>query len=217
MRRRRREPRRTEVLGSAVAGLARRRALRQPLRRRGQRRADPLRRRDVLVAHGRTGAEAVGQAWWRAAAHRRALRHAHGGGALRDRGARQAQQLRRHGLLLGDDAVGLGLGGQHALRGVAVALALAVLLVGVLDADVLVHEVLAVHVRDGVIGGLEVGVGHEAVVLREAVLGVARDLGRGDERAEAREGVVEGLFVDERVEVADEEVGAYFDRLLLVG
>jgi len=98
-----------------------------------------------------------------------------------------------------------------------VALALAVLLVGVLDADVLVHEVLAVHVRDGVIGGLEVGVGHEAVVLREAVLGVARDLGRGDERAEAREGVVEGLFVDERVEVADEEVGAYFDRLLLVG
>jgi hypothetical protein len=34
--------------------------------------------------------------------------------------------------------------------------------------------------------------------------------------AEAGEGVVQGLFVDEGVEVADEELGAYFDGFLLV-
>jgi hypothetical protein len=36
------------------------------------------------------------------------------------------------------------------------------------------------------------------------------------ESAEAGEGVVEGFFVDERVEVADEELSAYFDGFLFV-
>jgi hypothetical protein len=78
----------------------------------------------------------------------------------------------------------LGLAGEHALGLVAVALALAVLFVGVLYADVLIHEVLSVHVGDSVVGGLEVGVGDEAIALREARL-IARDLGRLDQGAEA--------------------------------
>lgn len=94
-------------------------------------------------------------------------------------------------------------------------LALAVLLVRVLHADILVHEVLGVHVCDGVVGGLEVGVGDEAVAFGEAGF-VAGDLGRRDQGAEAGEGFVEGLFVDEGVEVADEELGADFDCFLLV-
>ena len=55
------------------------------------------------------------------------------------------------------------------------AFALAVLLVGVLDGDVFVHEVLVVHVGDGVVGGFEVGVGDEAVAFGEVGF-VAGDL-----------------------------------------
>ena len=38
-----------------------------------------------------------------------------------------------------------------------------------------------------------------------------------DEGAKATKGIVEHSFVDHRVEIADEEFGAYFDGLLLVG
>ena len=60
-------------------------------------------------------------------------------------------------------AVGFCLCGEHAFGLVAVALALTVFLVGVLDGDVLVHEVLVVHVGNGVVGRFEVAVGDEAV------------------------------------------------------
>lgn len=110
----------------------------------------------------------------------------------------------------------LGLGGEHPLGLVAVALALAVLLVRVLHADVLIHEELAVHVVDGIVAGLEAAVADEAVALAQAVV-VAGDLGRGDEGAEAAEGVVEDLLVNHGVQVADEELGADLEGLLLVG
>jgi hypothetical protein len=116
---------------------------------------------------------------------------------------------------LGHDVVFLGLGGEHAFCFVAMALAFAIFLISILHADVLVHKVLAVHVGDGIVGGFEGGVGDESVALGEAGL-VARDLGRLNERAETGEGVVEGLLVHDGVEVADEELGADFDRLLLV-
>lgn len=60
-------------------------------------------------------------------------------------------------------------GGEGTLCGVTVAFALAVLLVGVLDGDFLVHEVLAVHVGDGVVGGFKGGKGDEAVTLAQVV------------------------------------------------
>lgn len=120
------------------------------------------------------------------------------------------------GLHCGSHAVGLRLLGQHALCFVAVAGSLAVFLVGVLHGDLLAHHVLAVHVRDGGIRGVEVGVGNKAVPLRDVEF-IAGDLGGGDELAEAQEGVVEGALVDHGVEVADEELGADLDVLGFVG
>lgn len=61
------------------------------------------------------------------------------------------------------DVVFPRLGGEESLRLVAVTLALAVFLVGVLNRDFLVHEVLTVHGFDGFIGGFEGVVGDEAV------------------------------------------------------
>lgn len=58
------------------------------------------------------------------------------------------------------------------------ALTLAVLLVGVLDGDFLVHEVLAVHVGNGGIRVFERGEGDEAVALGKIGL-VASDLDGG--------------------------------------
>jgi hypothetical protein len=63
--------------------------------------------------------------------------------------------------------VGFCLCSEHSLCLIAVAVAFAVLLVGVLDRDVLIHEVLVMHVGDRVVGGLKVGVGYEAVAFGE--------------------------------------------------
>lgn len=58
-------------------------------------------------------------------------------------------------------------GSQSTLCGVSVTLSLAILLEGILDGDLLVHEVLAVHVCDGVVGCFEGGEGNESVALCE--------------------------------------------------
>lgn len=58
-----------------------------------------------------------------------------------------------------------GLSREHTFGLVTVSLALAVLLVRVLDRDFFVHEILAVHVGDGVIRRLKVGEGNESVSL----------------------------------------------------
>ena len=86
------------------------------------------------------------------------------------------EELLGEGLCGGLDVVLAGLGGEHALGLVAVALAFAVFFVGVLDRDFLVHEVLAVHVGDGFVGGFEVGEGYETVAFGEVGI-VAGDLG----------------------------------------
>ena len=109
-----------------------------------------------------------------------------------------------------------GLRSEHAFGFVTVALTFAIFLIGVLYTDFLVHKVLPAHVGDGVVGGLKVGIGDEAVAFGQVGL-VAGDLGLGDECAEAAKGVVEHTFVDHRVKVAHEELGAYFDGFLLVG
>lgn len=81
-------------------------------------------------------------------------------------------------------AVSSGLRREHAFCLVAVAFSLAVLFVGVLHTDVLVHEVLVVHVGDGVVGGFEVGIADKAVAFGEVgfVAGDLRFVSEGLER-----------------------------------
>ena len=211
-----------EVLRAPIAGLRGGRALREARRRRRQGGARAGRgrmgRRGVLEVAARPHAEAVRHAR-RRATHQGS--HWRRGRTVEDTSRRLGhdsvhEQGGRHGRVVELDVVHLGLGGKHSLCLVAVTLALAVLLVGVLDTDVLVHEVLAVHVCDGIVRGFKVGVRHKTVALGQACFGVAGDLGRRDKGAEAGEGVVEGFFVHHRIEVADKEFSAHFDGLLLV-
>lgn len=152
--------------------------------------------------------------WWRL--HGRSSRDGVGTSsrAARRRG-RAAHEHRGHGLDIGQDVVLLGLCSELAFGLVAVALALAVLLVGVLDRDGLVDEILVVHVSDGVVRRLEGRVADEAVALGHALV-VACDLGRRHELAEAAERVVQDLLVHGRVEVAHEELGPHVREPLLV-
>ncbi len=77
------------------------------------------------------------------------------------------KELRWHLLRFGEDVVLLCLRGEHAFCFVAVSLSFSVLLVGVLDGDVFVHEVLPVHVRNRVVRGFECAIGDEAVAFTE--------------------------------------------------
>ncbi len=110
----------------------------------------------------------------------------------------------------------LGLLREHALGLVTVSLALAVLLVGILNGDLLAHHVLAVHAGNGGVGGVKVAKGDEAVALGQAML-VAGNLGGDGQGAELGKRVVQRLLVQHGVEVADEQLSANLDRLLLVG
>lgn len=123
---------------------------------------------------------------------------------------------RRQGLGLGHNVAFLGLLRQLSLGLVAVALPLAVLLEGVLHADLLAEHVLPVQVRDGGVAALKVAEADEAEALAHAAV-VPGHLGQAQQRAEAGEGVVEEFLVHHGVEVADEELGANVGALLLVG
>ena len=153
---------------------------------------------------------------WLSSITRRSIRRA-GNAARSGRSLRGGclEEVGWQGLHGGGHAVGLCLFREQTLCVVTVAGALAVLLVGVLHRDLLAHHVLAVHVRDGGVRGVEVGVGHEAVALGHVEL-VAGDLGGADELAEAQEGVVEGTLVDHGVQVANEQFGADLHALSLV-
>ena len=59
-------------------------------------------------------------------------------------------------LMLDLDVVFACLSCQHTLRLITVTLSLSILLVSVLYTDLLVHEILSVHVRDRIIGSVEV-------------------------------------------------------------
>lgn len=87
------------------------------------------------------------------------------------------------------DIVFLGLGREHTFRLVTVSLSLAVLLVGVLHGDVLVHKELPIHVVDGIVASFKGAVAHEAIALAQAVV-VAGDLGGYGEGTKATKGVV---------------------------
>lgn len=168
--------------------------------------------------HGQRGRSPVATGCIRGAAHAHArVGHvSHGRAAGSDHGCRRLEEMLWQRLDGRCDAVGLGLLRKHALGLVAVALALAVLLVGVLDRDLLAHHVLAVHAGNGGVRRVEVAVGDEAVALAHVVL-VACNLGRLCQLAELAKRVVERLLVDHGVEVADEQLGANLDVLLLVG
>jgi hypothetical protein len=56
---------------------------------------------------------------------------------------------------------------QGTFGGVSVTFSLAVLFECVLDSDFLVHEVLTVHVCDGIVRGFEGGEGNESIALCE--------------------------------------------------
>jgi hypothetical protein len=103
------------------------------------------------------------------------------------------------------DVVLLRLGGEGALCLVAVALALAVLFESVLHRDLLVHQELAVHIRDRVVRGVKGRVRDEAVAFAEIGL-VAGDFGRRDQRAEARKGLEQHFLLHHGVQVADEQL-----------
>jgi hypothetical protein len=104
---------------------------------------------------------------------------------------------------------------KQTLRLVSVTLALAVLLVRILHRNLLVHHVLVVHVLDGVVRGLEVGVRHKSIALGQHLF-VPCDLGRTRELTKADERVVQRPLVHHLVQVSDEELGTDFDVLLLV-
>ena len=126
-----------------------------------------------------------------------------------------------------------GLGGEHSFGLVAMSFAFAVFLVGVLHGDLLVHEILAVHIGDGRVGGLKVPERHEPVALGEVVI-IARDLCRlvesfdqdpgkeaclwyVDQITEPAERIVQHLLRHHRIEVSNEELCADLHRLLLIG
>lgn len=133
-----------------------------------------------MEARGRGGGEAVrdpcgpGASSSSSYSGASAIQH-RGGGGRRDGGGRGREELRRERLDGQVDVVLAGLGGEGALGLVAVPLALAVLLVRVLHRDLLVHEVLAVHVGDGVVARLEGAEADEAVAFAEVGV-VAGDL-----------------------------------------
>jgi hypothetical protein len=118
----------------------------------------------------------------------------------------------------GGNTMRLGLLRQHTFRFVSMAFTLAILLVGVLDRDLLVHHVLVVHAGNSLIRGFEVSVRDKTIALGEVSHGlVARNLGRVHQRTKLTKCVVQRLLVHGRVEVTDEKLGANLDIPLLIG
>jgi hypothetical protein len=115
------------------------------------------------------------------------------------------------------NSVSLGLFGEHTFGFVSVSLALAILFIGILDCDLLGHDVLIVHTGDGCIRGLKVAVGDETIAFRGSSDFVARNLWRIHKWSETAECVVQGLFVDAWVEITNEQLCTNLNVLLLIG
>jgi hypothetical protein len=60
--------------------------------------------------------------------------------------------------------------GQRSLGLITMSLSLAILFVGILHGNLLVHEVLAIHISNGSVGGLEIGKGDESITLGQIVV-----------------------------------------------
>lgn len=110
----------------------------------------------------------------------------------------------------------LSLGREFSLGLVTVSLALAVLLVRVLDCDLLAQQVLPVHSIPRHIRSLEPIERDKSIALGHVVL-VANDSRRRNKCAELRERVVKDLLIHLLVQVIDEQLGANVGGLLLVG
>lgn len=78
-----------------------------------------------------------------------------------------------------------------------------------------IAEILAVHGLDSCIGGVKAGKVDESVSLRVACIRVTHDLGRLKDDAESAESIVEEFLVNLRVQVADEDVGADIEVLVV--
>lgn len=126
------------------------------------------------------------------------------------------KECRWHRLAFDGDIVLLRLSSKHTLCFVSMPLSLAVFLVGVLDANILVHEVLAIHVVDGIVTGIETAVADETVSLAQPII-VSCHLRGCDQVAKATEGIVEDLFVDHGIQVSNKELRTNLQRLLFVG
>ena len=109
----------------------------------------------------------------------------------------------------------LGLLRKHTFRFISVSLALSVLFVCILDCDLLVHHVLAIHACNGGVGGFKVAERDETIALGELNF-VSRNFGGIYERAKLAECVVESLLVDHGIKAADEQLGADLNIPLLV-
>jgi hypothetical protein len=119
------------------------------------------------------------------------------------------------GLHSGCNTMRLCLFREQTLCIVSVARALSIFLVRVLHGYLLALHVLAVHVRDGCIRGIKVGVGHETVAFGHVHF-VARNLGSVDKLSKTQERVVQRSLVDLGVQIADEQLCADLDALCLV-
>ena len=124
------------------------------------------------------------------------------------------------------------LGRQHSLGLIAVSFTLTIFLVGVLNRNLLVHKILAVHVLDGFVGGLEIGERDETVPLGKVGI-VAGDLSlvnkctvgteestylRGStEATKSPKCIVQDLLGDHGIQVAHEQFSSHLHTLLLVG
>jgi hypothetical protein len=80
------------------------------------------------------------------------------------------EKLRRQRLYWQLHIVYPRLGGEHSLSLITVPFSFAVFLVGVLHRNLLVHQILAVHVRDGVVRRFEFGKRNESVALGQVCI-----------------------------------------------
>lgn len=97
------------------------------------------------------------------------------------------------------------LGSQRSLGRISMSLPFAILLVGVLHRDFLVHHVLAVHMLNRLITALEIGETDKAVALAEIRI-IPRDLGHGEQLSEAGKRLVQNLFIRHVVQIPDEQL-----------
>lgn len=104
---------------------------------------------------------------------------------------------------------------QEALGGRTVALALRILLEGVRDGDGPVAQVLAIHGLNGGVRCFEAGKVDEGIALGVSRVRVTHDLWCLQNDTECGEGVVEQLLVHLWVQVANEDVGANIQVLLV--
>lgn len=94
-------------------------------------------------------------------------------------------------------------------------LAFGVLLEGVGHRDGPVAKVLAIHGLDGGVGRIKASKVDEGIALGVARVWVSHDLGRLENDAKGAEGVVEEFLVDLGVEIANEDVCAHVQILVM--